>query len=149
MKGSKMAILRFSNLPISLPRALVNAVLDLPYEEQHTLIKRTVKNCWFAFSTDPFCASVATYWWWEVFILAVGKEKLSEISLVMKERRNFQLLYLFLSGFNEDLNYWYEFRQQPSHIRLFMIWAHANELYRLFSSLGVSRFRVRRNVFRA
>ena len=37
---------------------------------------------------------------------------------------------------NEELNHWPEFRQLPSHIRLFMVWAHANELYRIFSDLG-------------
>ena len=42
--GIKMALLRFSNLPIPLPLALRNAVLDLSDEEQHTLIKELLRT---------------------------------------------------------------------------------------------------------
>ena len=136
-EGIKMAILRFSNLPISLPRALVNAVLDLPYEEQHTLIKELLRTAGSPLAQIHFVH----------LLLHTGDEKSSFWRLAKKIIRNlfsdegkkkFSASLSLLKWVNEDLNYWYEFRQQPSHIRLFMIWAHANELYRLFSSLGVS-----------
>ena len=137
MKGSKWQYCVFSNLPISLPRALVNAVLDLPYEEQHTLIKELLRTAGSPLAQIHFVH----------LLLHTGDEKSSFWRLAKKIIRNlfsdegkkkFSASLSLLKWVNEDLNYWYEFRQQPSHIRLFMIWAHANELYRLFSSLGVS-----------
>ena len=51
-------------------------------------------------------------------------------------KKKFSASLSLLKWVNEDLNHWSEFRQLPSHIRLFMVWAHANELYRIFSGLG-------------
>ena len=136
-EGIKTAILRFSNLPISLPRALVNAVLDLPDEEQRTLIKELLRTAGSPLAQIHFVH----------LLIHTGDEKSSFWRLAKKiirnlfsdeGKKNFSASLSLLKWVNEDLNYWSEFRQLPSHIRLFMIWAHANELYRLFSSLGVS-----------
>ncbi len=135
--GIKMAILRFSNLPISLPRALVNAVLDLSDEEQHTLIKELLITAGSPLAQIHFVH----------LLIHTGDEKSSFWRLAKKIIRNlfsdegkkkFSASLSVFKWVNEDLNYWSEFRQLPSHIRLFMVWAHANELYRLFFSLGVS-----------
>ena len=136
-EGIKTAILRFSNLPISLPRALVNAVLDLPDEEQRTLIKELLRTAGSPLAQIHFVH----------LLIHTGDEKSSFWRLAKKiirnlfsdeGKKNFSASLSLLKWVNEDLNYWSEFRQLPSHIRLFMVWAHANELYRLFLSLGVS-----------
>ena len=136
-EGIKTAILRFSNLPISLPRALVNTVLDLPYKEQHTLIKELLRTAGSPLAQIHFVH----------LLLRTGDEKSSFWRLAKKiiqnlfsdeGKKKFTASLSVLKWVNEDLNYWSEFRQLPSHIRLFMVWAHANELYRLFLSLGVS-----------
>ena len=136
-EGIKTAILRFSNLPISLPRALVNAVLDLPDEEQHTLIKELLRTAGSPLAQIHFVH----------LLLRTGDEKSSFWRLAKKiiqnlfsdeGKKKFAASLSVLKWVNEDLNYWSEFRKLPSHIRLLMIWAHANELYRLFFSLGVS-----------
>ena len=144
-EGIKTAILRFSNLPISLPRALVNAVLDLPDEEQHTLIKELLRTAGSPLAQIHFVH----------LLLRTGDEKSSFWRLAKKiiqnlfsdeGKKKFAASLSVLKWVNEDLNYWSEFRKLPSHIRLLMIWAHANELYRLFFKFGCFRFRVRRNV---
>ncbi len=136
-EGIKMAILRFSNLPVSLPRALVNAVLDLSDEKQHALIKGLLKIAGSPLAQIHFVH----------LLIHTGDEKSSFWRLAKKIIRNlfsdegkkkFSASLSLLKWVNEDLNYWSEFRQLPSHIRLFMVWAHANELYRLFLSLSVS-----------
>ena len=136
-EGIKTAILRFSNLPIFLPRALVNTVLDLPYKEQHTLIKELLRTAGSPLAQIHFVH----------LLLRTGDEKSSFWRLAKKiiqnlfsdeGKKKFTASLSVLKWVNEDLNYWSEFRQLPSHIRLFMVWAHANELYRLFLSLGVS-----------
>ena len=134
-EGIKTAILRFSNLPISLPQALENAVLDLPDEEQHTLIKELLRTAGSPLAQIHFIH----------LLINTGDEKSSFWRLGKKIIRNlfsdegkkkFSASLSVLRWVNEELNYWSEFRQLPSHIRLFMVWAHANELYRIFSGLG-------------
>ena len=134
-EGIKTAILRFSNLPISLPQALVNAVLALPDEEQHTLIKELSRTAGSPLTQIHFVH----------LLIHTGDEKSSFWRLAKKIIRNlfsdegkkkFSASLSLLKWANEELNHWSEFRQLPSHIRLFMVWAHANELYRIFSGLG-------------
>ena len=134
-EGIKTAISRFSNLPIPLPQALVNAVLALPDEEQHTLIKELSRTAGSPLTQVHFVH----------LLIQAGDEKSSFWRLAKKIIRNLfsdegktqlSASLSLLKWSSEDLNYWYEFRQQPSHIRLFMVWAHANELYRIFSGLG-------------
>ncbi len=134
-EGIKTAISRFSNLPIPLSQALVNAVLDLPDEEQHTLIKELSRTAGSPLTQIHFVH----------LLIQAGDEQSAFWRLGKKIIRNLfsdegkTKLSAFLSLLkwsNEELYHWSEFRQLPSHIRLFMVWAHANELYRIFSDLG-------------
>ncbi len=134
-EGIKTAILRFSNLPIPLPQALGNAVLDLPDEEQHTLFKELLRTAGSPLAQIHFIH----------LLINTGDEKSSFWRLAKKIIRNLfsdegkaqlSASLSLLKWSNEELNHWSEFRQLPFHIRLFMVWAHANELYRIFSGLG-------------
>ena len=134
-EGIKTAILRFSNLPISLPQTLVNAVLNLPDEEQHTLIKELSRTAGSPLTQIHFVH----------LLIQAGDEKSSFWRLAKKVirdlfsdegKKKFSASLSLLKWANEELNHWSEFRQLPSHIRLFMVWVHANKLYRIFSGLG-------------
>ena len=132
-EGLNIAISRFSNLPIPLPRSLVNAVLDLSYEQRYNLIKELSKVASSPLTQIHFVHLLvhsgdekSLFWRLAKKIIRhlfsdEGKNKLSASLSILK-------------WVNEEFNHWSEFCQLSSHIRLFMIWAHANKLYRIFSA---------------
>ena len=136
-EGLKEAILRFSKLPIPFPRSLVSSVINLPRKQRYTLIKGLIKSAGSPLTQIHFVH----------LLIHSGDGQSSSWRLAKKiirhlfcdeGRRKFSASLSVIKWVNEELNRWSEFRQLPSHIRLLMVWAHANELYRIFLDSGVS-----------
>ena len=136
-EGLKEAILRFSKFPIPFPRSLVNAVMNSPHKQRYILIKELIKSAGSPLTQIHFVHLLiyssdgqSSFW-------RLGKKIIRHL-FSEEGRRRFSASLSVLKWVNEELNRWSEFCQLPSHIRLLMVWAHANELYRIFLDLGVS-----------
>ena len=135
-EGLKEAILRFSKFPIPLPQSLVSSVINLPSKQRYSLIKGLIKGVGSPLTQIHFIH----------LLIHSGDEQSSFWRLAKKivrhlfcdeGKKKFSASLSVIKWVDEEFNRWPEFHQLPSHIRLIMIWTHANELYRVFLNSGV------------
>lgn len=136
-EGVDSLLQRFTNLPIPLPSELVTKVLDLPDRQQHSLLKDILSTK----STPLTQLHVLN------LLIQSGKKdspnwKLAKETiqfLVSKEGKDrISAFVSILTWVSVNFEFWNETRSLPSHIRLLLVWGHANQLYGVLTAFGYS-----------
>lgn len=131
------AITRLVGLPVVLPAILHESISTLGPQEKRTLVKRLLKNC-----RSPISRIHLVYLLLRINPNTPSFARLSRL-IIRKfmhptEIQSFETWLAILKWTHEEFNRRAEVRNWPAHIRLTLVWTHAQQLFEIFVAAGYS-----------
>jgi len=125
-----------SHLPVPLPASLEDSAKKLTEEERRNCIKELLTTAGSPLSRIHLIRLLLHAWGDDTRCIRLSRR--IALSILSDEgKREAEAFLAILRWVSEDFGQWPEMRQVPAHLRLVLVWGHADNLYRMFHALGI------------